>query len=71
MTPFWDPNFSPSCGQLAAPYLFAYGNSGPKFKILHSDKSPRSCLLSCEPFALPWLGKPTVGMTPFLVILAS
>ena len=24
MTPFWDPNFTPPCGQLAAPYLFAH-----------------------------------------------
>ena len=25
MTPFWDPNFSPPCGQLAAPYLWCGG----------------------------------------------
>ena len=24
MTPFWDPNFTPPCGQLAAPYLYAH-----------------------------------------------
>ena len=24
MTPFWDPNFAPPCGPLAAPYLYAY-----------------------------------------------
>ena len=24
MTPFWDPNFNPPCGQLAAPYLYAH-----------------------------------------------
>ena len=33
--------------------------------------SPRSCLLSCEPFTLPRPGEPRVGMTPILVILAS
>ena len=29
MTPFWDPNFGPPCGQLAAPYLSAHGKPGP------------------------------------------
>ena len=29
MTPFWDPNFTPPCGQLAAPYLFAHKELGP------------------------------------------
>ena len=32
MTPFWDPNFSPPCGQLAAPYLYAIREPGPNFK---------------------------------------
>ena len=63
MTPFWDPDFTPPCGQLAAPYLSAHREPGPK--------SPRSCLLSCEPLALPWPGESCVGMTPNLVILAS
>ena len=27
MTPFWDPNFTPLCGQLAAPYLYAHGQA--------------------------------------------
>ena len=40
-------------------------------QVVHSDISPRSCLLPCEPLALPWLGEPRVGMTPILVILAS
>ena len=29
MTPFWDPNFNPPCGQLAAPYLYAHEEPGP------------------------------------------
>ena len=29
MTPFWDPNFTPPCGQLAAPYLFSHRKLGP------------------------------------------
>ena len=31
-TPLLDPNFSPPCGQLAAPYLYAHGEPGPNFK---------------------------------------
>ena len=38
---------------------------------VHGSLSLRSCLLSPEPLALPWLGEPRVGMTPILVILAS
>ena len=33
MTPFWDPNFTPLCGQLGAPYLFAHEEPGPNFKL--------------------------------------
>ena len=33
MTPFWDPNFTPPCGQLAAPYLYAHMKPGPNFKL--------------------------------------
>ena len=33
MTPFWDPNFTPPCGQLAAPYLSAHKEPGPNFKL--------------------------------------
>ena len=33
MTPFWDPNFTPPCGQLAAPYLYAHRKPGPNFKL--------------------------------------
>ena len=33
MTLFWDPNFTPPCGQLAAPYLYAYKEPGPNFKL--------------------------------------
>ena len=29
MTPFWDLNFTPQCGQLAAPYLYAHREPGP------------------------------------------
>ena len=33
MTPFRDPNFTPPCGQLAAPYLYAHREPGPNFKL--------------------------------------
>ena len=33
MTPFWDPNFNPPCGRLAAPYLHAHKEPGPNFKL--------------------------------------
>ena len=33
MTSFWDPNFTPPCGQLAAPYLYAHREPGPNFKL--------------------------------------
>ena len=71
MTPFWDHNFSPPCGQLAAPYLCAHEEPGPNSKFSHPEMGPRSCLLSCEPLASPWPSEPPVGMTPSLVILAS
>ena len=33
MTPFWDPNFTPPCGQSAALYLYAHEKAGPNFKL--------------------------------------
>ena len=33
MTPFWDPNFTPPCGQLAAPFLHAHVEPGPNLKL--------------------------------------
>ena len=71
MTPFRDPNFTPPCGQLAAPYLCAHKEARTQFQVVHSDISPTSCVLSCELLALPWPGEPRVGMTPISVILAS
>ena len=31
MTPSWDPNFNPPCGQLAAPFLYAHRGPAPNF----------------------------------------
>ena len=33
MTPLWDPNFPLLCGQLAAPFLYAHREPGPKSKL--------------------------------------
>ena len=33
MTPFWDPNFTPPCGQLVAPFLYAHQEPGPNSKF--------------------------------------
>ena len=37
MTPFWDPNFNPPCGQLAVPYVFAHREHGPN-STLYTQK---------------------------------
>ena len=71
MTLFLDPNFTPPCSHLAAPISLCPQGARTQFQVVHSDMSPRCCLLPCEPLALPWLGEPRVGMTPILVILAS
>ena len=39
MTPFWDPIFSPPCGQLAAPYLYAHKKPVPYFKLCTQIKA--------------------------------
>ena len=33
MTPPWDPSFTPPCGQLAAPYLYAHKMPGPSHRL--------------------------------------
>ena len=33
MTPFWDPNFTPPCGPLAAPSLHAHKEHGPNLRL--------------------------------------
>ena len=37
-TPFWDPNFTPPCGQLAAPYLYVHKKSARNFKLCTEDE---------------------------------
>ena len=69
--PLLRPHFTPPCGQLAAPYLYAHREPGPNSKLYTQIESPTSCLLPCEPLALPWPGEPRVRMMPILVFLAS
>ena len=33
MTPFWDPNFTQPCGQLAVPHVYAHREPGPNSKL--------------------------------------
>ena len=40
MTPFWDPNFTPPCGRLAAPFLYAHEEPGPNFKLYTQNEDP-------------------------------
>ena len=40
MTPFWDPNFPLSCGQLAAPFLYAHREPGPNYRLYTQVKVP-------------------------------
>ena len=51
MTPFWDPNFTPPCGQLAAPYLYAHREAGPNSKLYTQIKvlGPASYPVSHSP----------------------
>ena len=71
MTPFWDPDFTPPpVWSIGGPISLCPQGAWTKFQLVPSDMSPRSWLLSCGPLALPWPGKPRVGMTPILVILA-
>ena len=65
------PQFHPPVWSIGGPISPCPQGARTQFQVVHSDISPRSCLLSCEPLALPWPGEPRVGMTPILVILAS
>ena len=71
MTPFWDSNFTPPVWSIGGPISVCPRGACTQFQVGHSDMSPRSCLLSCEPLASPWPGKPRVRMMPISVILAA
>ena len=65
------PQFPPSVWSIGGPISLCPQGARTQIQVVHSDINPRSCLLPCEPMALPWLSQPRVGMTPILVILAS
>ena len=71
MTPFWDPKFPPPVWSIGGPISPCPQKARTQFQIVHLDMSPRSCLLSCGSWGLPWLGGQPVGTTPILVDLAS
>ena len=69
--PILGPQFPPSVWSVGGPISLCPQEVRTHFQVVHSDMSPRSRLLTCEPLALPWPGEPSVEMTPILVILAS
>ena len=69
--PILGPQFPPSVWSIGGPISLSPQGAQTLIQVVHSGISPRSCLLHCEPMALPWPSEPRVGMTPILVILAS
>ena len=70
MTAFWDPNFTPPCGQLAAPYLSAHREPGPNSRLYTQIQNQvRPPILWAIGLALA--GRATRGNDANLVILAS
>ena len=69
--PILGPQFPPSVWSIGGPIPLSPQGARTQTQLVHSDMSPRSCLLTCEPLALPRPGYLRVGMTPILVILAS
>ena len=69
--PILGPQLHPTMWSIGGPISLCPQGARTQFQVVHSDIGPRSCLLSCEFLALPWLGEPHVEMTPNLVILAS
>ena len=69
--PLFGPQIHPPVWSIGGPVSLCSQEARTKFQVVNSDISPRSCILSCEPLALPWPGEPCVEMTPILVIQAS
>ena len=69
--PILGPQFPPSVWSIGGPNSLSPYGARTQIQVVHSDMSLRSCLLPCEPLALPWPSEPRVEMTPILVILAS
>ena len=69
--PILGPQFPTSVWLIGGPISLCAQGARTQIQVVHSDISPRSCLVTCEPLALPWPGEPRVGMTPILVSSAS
>ena len=69
--PLLGPQFQPPVWSIGGPICLCPRRARTQFLVVHSDQSPRSCLLTCDSLALPWPGEPSVRMMPILVILAS
>ena len=69
--PLLGPQFQPPVWSIGGPISLCPWEVRSQFQVVHSDRGPRSCLLSCELLALPWPGESPVEMTPIFVILAS
>ena len=70
--PLLGPQFHPPpVWSISGPISLCPQGARTHLQVVHSDMSPRFCLLPCGPLALPWPGESRVGMTPILVILAS
>ena len=62
--PLLGPQFQPPVWSIHGPISLCPSQARTQFQVMHLDGGPRSCLPSCERFALPWSGEPIVGMTP-------
>ena len=69
--PLLGPQFQAPVCSTGGPISLCPLEARTQYQVVHLDRGPLSCLLSSAPLALPWPGEPPVGMTPFLVILAS
>ena len=69
--PLSGTQFPPRVWSIGGPISLCPWGARTQLQVLHSDESPRSCLLSFEPLVLPGLGEPPMDMTPIFVILAS
>ena len=65
------PQFQPPVRSVRCPISLCPRGTLTKSQVVHPDIGPRSCLLSPEPWGLPWLGGAPVRMTQIFVILAS
>ena len=59
--PTLGPQFPPSVWSIGGPISLSPQGARTQFEVVHSDMSPRSCLLPCESFGLTLAGRATRG----------